>query len=378
MIEVADIEQRLRDQVASLGPHLLPNARRDGHYLKVGSIDGEPGQSLVIELSGSKQGKWRDYAADSHGDMLDLIEHTQGLADKRSAVAWAKDWLGIEDDFTPGAPVQLSAEEKAKRAEVARARAQRQQDEMERERIAKIRGARSLYLSGEMQVMRTPVDFYLRGRMLRPDPYEAGPEAGGKWPGVLRYHPDIYCKEARVKVPAMLAAIYLADGSHVATHRTFLRNDPEKGWSKLDVTQPKKVLGPMGGGFIPINKGSSGKPMSAMPDGEPVYVTEGIEDALVVRMMKPEARIIAAVSLGNMGAVILPPAVRRLVVVTDRDDGNEQAQDALERSIGRQQSRGLEVSLVVPPETVNGMPVKDLNDWLRALVWGARAKRVRA
>ncbi|GGD74031.1 DUF7146 domain-containing protein [Croceicoccus mobilis] len=370
MMEVAEIEQRLRDQVAALAPHLLPNGVRDGHYLKVGSIEGERGQSLVVELSGARQGKWRDYAADSNGDMLDLIEATQGLADKRSAVQWAKDWLGIEEEYSPDRPARLSPEEREARARVARERAARHEAELERERAAKMKGARSLYLHAEAETARTPVDFYLRARMLRPDPFD-------RWPGVLRYHPEVFCKEARVKVPAMVAAIYLADGTHVATHRTFLANHPEKGWGKMDVTQPKKVLGPMGGGFIPISKGSSGKPMSQMVEGEPVYMTEGIEDAIAVRMKMPEARIVAAISLGNMGAVILPEKARRLTIVTDRDDGNETAQEALERSIGRQQARGIEVSLVVPPEKVNGLPVKDINDWIRAEAWGARAKAAR-
>jgi hypothetical protein len=87
----------------------------------------------------------------------------------------------------------------------------------------------------------------------------------------------------------------------------------------------------------------------------------------VVRMMKPEARIIAAISLGNIGAIVLPEAARRLVVVCDRDD-KPAAVDQLERSIGRQQARGLSVETVFPP-----VPHKDMNDWLRA--WNAEVRR---
>ena len=118
---------------------------------------------------------------------------------------------------------------------------------------------------------------------------------------------------------------------------------------------------------MPIHKGRSGVSMAQMAEGEPVYVTEGIEDAIAVRMAKPEARIVAAISLPNIGAILLPPAARRLVVVADRDDKAE-AQDALERAIAQQQARGLEVSLVMPPPGF-----KDVNDWLRGQGAGVAA-----
>lgn len=355
MLSVADIEQKLRDRVDSLALQLLPNARKDGNYLKVGSIQGEPGGSLVIHLQGQNQGLWSDYAGTDRGDMLDLIERTQGLADKGAAVAWAKDFLGLADEWT-GPARQLSPEEKEQRAEEARARAEERAAKEAEEKTAKIRGAKALYLHRlSAPIAGTPVERYLIGRGLTrgklPD-----------WPGVLRFHPEVYNKRLQVKVPAMLAAIYLADGTHVATHRTFLQEVRGQGshttWGKLDVEKPKMVLGPMWGGFVPINKGSSRKSMRHMAEGEPIYVTEGIENALVVRMKKPEARIVCAVSLGNIGAMVLPAAARRLIVCADRDL-KPAAQEALELSIAAQQARGIHVGLVMPPVGYN-----DLNDWL--------------
>ena len=165
----------------------------------------------------------------------------------------------------------------------------------------------------------------------------------------------------------MIAPLYLADGSHVATHRIYLQPCPRRGWTKLDVAKPKKVLGAAWGAFGPINKGASGKSMANMPADEPVYVTEGIEDAIVVRMARPEARIICAVSLGNIGAIVLPARARRLVIVADRDE-KVAAIDALERSIAQQQARGMDVRLIMPPADY-----KDLNDWLNGARKGAAA-----
>ena len=348
LLSVAEIEQRLRDNAAAIGRQCLPGAREEGGYLKAGDVMGTPGDSLVLYLKGAKAGTWRDYAGTDSGDMLDLIEKSQGCAGKGAAVAVAKDWLGIRDEWTGARPATISDAERAARAESLRRMKESRQQQQLQEREAKIRGARALYLHADARgISGTPAEAYLTGRGLRAE----------KWPNALRFHPEVYNKEIRTKAPAMLAPIYLADGSHMATHRIWLQPCRRRGWTKLDCNDAKKVLGPYWGGFVPINKGASGKPMAKMPD-EPVYVTEGIEDALVVRMAKPEARIVCAITLGNIGAIVLPEAARRLVIVADRDD-KQSAIDALERSIAQQQARGLDVRLVMPP-----VGFKDLNDWL--------------
>lgn len=359
---VSSIEEELRDNAESIGRELLSGAHKEGAYLKAGSIMGNPGGSLVLNLQGNRAGLWRDYAGTDHGDMLDLIQQSQGL-DKAGAVAWAKDRLGIVDDFRPGAPKPDAAALAARAAELAaRQRERAAKDAVDK--AARIRGAKALYLSpgpdGSRPIAGTPVEAYLTGRKLA-----AG--ESGEWPGCLRYHPQVFNKAERVKMPAMLAPIFLADGQQVATHRTYLQACPRRGWTKIDSKLAKMVLGPMGGGFVPINKGASGKPMSRMAEGEAVYVTEGIEDALVVRMTRPALRIVAAVTLGNIGAIVLPEAARRIVIVADRDD-NADAQEALERSIAAQQARGLDVRIVMPP-----LGCKDMNDWLRAGMEGRAA-----
>ncbi len=353
MISVGEIEQRLRDRAEELGRQLLPNARREGHYLKVGSIDGEEGGSLVIEIGGAKQGTWRDYAGTEYGDMLDLIQAAQRLGGKGEAVAWAKGFLGLADDWSPKTQRPDPAE-LARRAEDARARAATRAARDADERAAKMRGARALFLNDKSgPVAGSAAEAYLQGRGLSAAPL-------GAWPGALRCNAEVYFKPERVKVPALMGAVYLADGTHVATHRVFLQRDPAGLWTKIAHPNAKMVLGPMGGGFIPINKGASGRAMGKMPEGEPIYVAEGIEKCLAIRMKRPAARIVCSVSLGNIGAIVFPPAAKRLVIVADRDE-HPKAQDALERAIAAQQARGLKVELVVPPA-----PFKDIDEWMLA------------
>lgn len=368
LLTVSEIEQRLRDNALEVARQCIPNGKLEGNYYLAGDVMGGPGDSLVVNLKGQHTGKWRHYAGTDSGDMLDLIEKSQGCSGKAGAVAIAKQWLGIQDDWSARGAKPDPAEQARRAAELARAKAERQRAEAE-ERQAKIRGARALYLSGDAKgIAGTPVEQYLTGRGLAPSVVgSASPDGSatagggmGRWPGALRFHPEVWNADERCKVPAMLAPVYLHDGLHVATHRTWLQPDKRRGWVKLDSKCPKKVLGPMWGGFIPINKGTSGKSMRSMPEDEPVYMTEGIEDALVARMVRPEARIVCAISLGNVGAVVLPPQAKRLVIVADRDE-KEAAIEALERSIAQQQARGLHVRLVMPP-----VGHKDLNAWLLA------------
>lgn len=363
---VTEIADKINARARELAPELLPN----GHYSQgkdkwmfSGIPDHGKSASAWVHLSGPKIGKWFDMGnaapGEDKGDMLDLLRLKLGLADARAAIEEAKARLGIADDWKPGKPAELSPEEKARRAAEAQARAEERDREQAARRAKGAKRAVALYLGGA-PIHLTPAAAYL---------YERGLEPGKKWPGVLRYRGDCWYQDddgRKMEVPAMLAPIYLANGQQIGTHRTYLQRREDGCWGKLAVANPKKVLGNMWGGFIPISKGFSGKSMRHMPDGEPVYLTEGIEDALVVRMIRPGVRIITAISVPNFGAVVLPPAARELVIVCDRDS-NATAQEQLERAIGQQQARGLNVRLVLPPAEVNGHPVKDMNDWLLAL-----------
>lgn len=377
LLSVQEIEQRLRDNAEAIARQCIPNGKVEGKYFLAGDVMGGPGDSLVLYLTGERAGKWRHYAGTDYGDMLDLIELSQGCSGKGEAVAIAKQWLGIDEDWRGRGAID-PAEQQRRAAELARQREERTRKDAEA-REAKIRGARALYLAGGASgVAGTPVEQYLMGRGLAPAmpgsaslrsaTAEPSAESQGKWPGALRYHPEVWNAEERAKLPAMVAPIYLHDGIHIGTHRTWLQPDKRRGWVKLDCNAPKKVLGSLWGGFIPINKGRSGKPMRTMPAEEPVYVTEGIEDALVVRMARPDARIICAVSLGNIGAVVLPEQARELVIVADRDE-KPAAIDALERSIAQQQARGLRVRIVMPEP-----PYKDMNAWYLAKLRAGHGK----
>ena len=368
--ETASLLDRLNALAPSLGPDLLPNGRRaGGKWMFSGIADTGLSESAWLHLSGPRMGHWTDAgnaaSGEQHGDMLDLVRLIRCGGDKRAAFDEARRILGDPSPFDrTAAPV--SDEERRARRDAARKRAEDRERQFARERVKKARNAKRLWLRGEA-IEGTPAADYLTARGLSVEPV-------GRWPRSLRFFDRTHHGPLGGKFPALLAAIYTADGAQIGTHRIFLQHVANRGWGKLtgapnassseaigiERATAKMVLGNMWGGFVPIHKGRSRVPMARMAEGEPVYVTEGIEDAIAVRMVKPEARIVAAISLGNIGAILLPEAARRLVIVADRDD-KPAAQDALERAVAHQQSRGLDVSVVMPPPGI-----KDFNEWLLA------------
>lgn len=351
-IDVSEIAAMLNARIEELAYHLFPAARRDGHHLCVGSLAGEPGQSLKIEIRGPRQGGWRDFAnpdgAEGHGDALHLVRHVLCGGDMADAIRWAKSWLGLD---------HLDERRLEQRREEARAQVRENASKAEEERALKRRRAVAMWMGGA-PIAGTPAERYLQARGIR-----LSAKGLDHWPGSLRFVAEAWHSGERVKMPAMVACMVMPDGKHVATHRTFLEFRAGEGWAKLSSANAKMVLGSCGGAFVPLRKGASGKSLGEAPAGEWMHLAEGIEDALTGAMARPELRVGAAYSLGNMGTIELPARLGGLTFWADRDAPGSAAVDQLERSIARQQARGTAVKLVMPP-----IGQKDLNAWLQALV----------
>lgn len=371
VITVREIEMQLRARCESVVRECLPNAVRDGHFMRVGSIAGERGQSLAVTVDGANKGLWTDFSAtpgatEAGGDMLQMIALTKFGGNLGDAVQFAKSWLGL-DHLDPARLATIRAETAAIDADAA-ARAAAEAE-------AKKRGARSLWLNGVALTGDCPASRYLAGR---------GIDVArlGHWPGALRYHAEVWNRDAGMKLPCLVSQMITPYGAHVATHRTWLGRDRHGQWRKAedcDLGVPakasKKVLGKSGGAFVPLRKGASRKAMGALAGSksarpETIYMTEGIEDALTVAMVKPDLRVLAGYSLRNLGMILFPAAIATIVIVCDRDDAPPGADEmerrkarekleALEQAIARQQARGHHVQFVMPP-----VGLKDINAWL--------------
>ena len=348
LIEPRDLEQMLRGQAETLARHLLPNGVVECGYFQVGSVAGEKGQSLKLNLDGGLRGVWTDFSASKgtneySGDMLKLIAVTKFGGRLSDAITWAISWLGL-DGLDPArlATEKATARKAAKQADEDQAAA------AEKRR----RQALNLYLSGDA-IPGTPAERYLIGRGI--DLRAQGLPA----PGCLKYqHDKVWNAEVREKLPCMVAAVVNIEGRHIATHRTWIKAD---GSGKADLLEPKKALGKYQGGFIPLWKGEHKVSMGDLPAGTPILCSEGIEDGLTAAIARPKLRVIAAISLSNIGGLILPPDCP-LIILAQRDPPGSKAADSLEAAIARQQERGREVRLAFPPDGV-----KDINDLARGL-----------
>jgi hypothetical protein len=83
--QISDLARRLAERAEMVCRHYLSNGRRSGNYWLVGDINNTPGRSLFVRLAGPQSGKgvagkWTDGATGQHGDLLDVIQLSRGLA----------------------------------------------------------------------------------------------------------------------------------------------------------------------------------------------------------------------------------------------------------------------------------------------------------
>jgi len=342
--EARALAEALAARIGTLAPELLPAGHRAGRHWRCGSLAGEPGQSLAINLAGDMAGVWHDFATGEAGDALDLVAQVLFKGELRAAMDWARRWLGLP------APAGHHAAPITPRPRPVRAETETETGKARR------RAAKALFLEARAALPGSPVEAYLAGRGI-------ALEALARPPRALRFHPACPCLEAGRSLPAMVAAIVSAEGEFLGTHRTWLAPDPETpgAWRKAALRDAKKTLGSYAGGFIPLSRGSSGRPIRHAEKGETVAIAEGIDTALSIAMARPDLRVLAGVALPNMARILLPGAIGRVILCADNDARNARAAELLRRAARRFAEEGRDVLIARPPERF-----KDFNDVLQA------------
>ena len=98
-----DVETKLQERALEVAQHLLPNGKREGSEWVCGNLDGQPGRSLKVNITG-KVGVWCDFA-DGGKCGKTLINLWCSVRNKefRVCIREAKEFLGIRDGFqNPG------------------------------------------------------------------------------------------------------------------------------------------------------------------------------------------------------------------------------------------------------------------------------------
>lgn len=384
-VSIDAIKQGLIDQIESVVARFAPPAsgsyRKGEVYYTLNPMrhDTSVG-SFCINMGGAQVGQWHDFAMNgrqAHGDLIDLIGGVLGLS-PADAIREARQILGLEND-TPEA--RRAREQGAERAKQMRAQ---QAEEARKKAAQKRKWAQGLWLSGHENLRGTPVDLYLQGR---------GIDFArlGRVPRALRYHGtctywadyeqvdettgEVLCdaqgrpimRRDKLALPAMVSAITGLDGTHLATHRTYLAQREDGTWGKAAIPDAKKVLGDYRGGCIRLSsgigpRGGKAGPLKDCAPGTKVYIGEGIETCLTAVMALPHARVLAAVSLANMAAVELPAGVTEVVLLADNDQ-NDQARASFQAAVDAHAAKGRLVRV-----KRSAVPGEDLNDELQRML----------
>src|SRR5205823_8524510 len=91
---ISELSDQLSRRATEVVQLLLPRGSQEGAKWKAGSIDGEAGGSLEVELDGSHAGQWRDWNGGDHGDLVDLWKAVRKLS-IGDTLRQVKEWLGI-------------------------------------------------------------------------------------------------------------------------------------------------------------------------------------------------------------------------------------------------------------------------------------------
>ncbi|MHA0036781.1 hypothetical protein [Deinococcus sp. PESE-13] len=95
MTRVDDVRAGLLNQITNVITTLYPAAKQDGSTYRLGSLDGEEGSSLSIEVKNdARKGAWIDFATNEKGGIFELIQAARGT-DFQGALLWATEFLGL-------------------------------------------------------------------------------------------------------------------------------------------------------------------------------------------------------------------------------------------------------------------------------------------
>lgn len=377
-ISIRTIRGMLQARASELAAKLAPGGfERHGIYEAPNPTraDKKAG-SFKIYTRGAKAGGWTDYAGVSapfaqggdRGDIIDLIAYTRCGRDRKKAIAWAKDFLGI---------ATLPMAERERLEKLAHAAKLRTAAKHKTETEEKMRRACDLFMSARIGLAGTPASAYLlneRGIDLLDIPFLVT--------GDIRFHPGLeYYQGAvyddvggrRVKVrpgpsfPAILSGFRNKIGAVTGCHVTYLRPD---GAGKAEVDKPKIMYGVIAESVVRVSHGQGGlSPEDIRHHGVPAdfagelpdtIIAEGLEDSLTLAAAAPEARVWMAGSLGNIGNVYLDhPCIRDVIVARDNDWQSPQAVKQFEHAMQLLEAHGK------PITEMAAIAGKDFNDLLR-------------
>lgn len=332
--DISDVTAGLARNAEAVCRRYLPDGRREGRYWMIGDVQGNPGRSMFVRLTGPESGKgaagkWADAATGQNGDLLDIIRESCGLVDFTDVVMEARRFLNLpQTDLTNEPSVRPSSV-----------------------RAGSSHAARRLFAMSQ-PIAGTLAETYLRNRGIN-DLRDAEN---------LRFHPRCYYRpdpnHATEVWPAMIAAVTDRDGRITGAHRTWL--DPagfsQASLGKALIASPRRAMGSLLGHAVRFCIAR-----------DVMAVSEGIETVLSLKQVLPALPMAAALSAAHLTAILLPAGLRRLYIARDADPAGVRA---TERLIDRAREADIEAIALSPQRG-------DFNEDLRRLGIDALRSAVR-
>jgi putative DNA primase/helicase len=151
-------------------------------------------------------------------------------------------------------------------------------------------------------------------------------------PSSLRYAPALRRLDGS-RGPAMVARIDNIDGQLIGMHRTWLYRDQIGVWRRRD----RAMRGSLAGGAVRL-----------APAAETLLVGEGLETTAAA-MQATGMPGWAALSTSGLVALVLPPIVRSVIILTD-NDVNGAGERAGRKAAQRWVAEDRRVRIAMPPE----------------------------
>lgn len=155
----------------------------------------------------------------------------------------------------------------------------------------------------------------------------------------------------------MFAAVHDVESSLVGGHRIYLSADGHK----APVSAPKKSLPAVFKGAM------NGAAVRLYPATNSLCITEGIETALAVRIMRPQFPVWATLTAGGMKALRLPAEICDVQIFCDHDMSGT-GLTAANTLTARLRREGRQVMVRSPQQH---LPIGSYGDWLNVLCAGA-------
>jgi twinkle protein len=94
-MHIKELSDMLWNDVSNVVKYLLPNGKKESNEWVCGSVDGEKGKSLKVNLGGKRV--WSDFSSGDGGDLIDLWMLARGL-NLPDTIQEVKEYLGVKDD----------------------------------------------------------------------------------------------------------------------------------------------------------------------------------------------------------------------------------------------------------------------------------------